>query len=319
MIIYGQGAIRCHPFVQDELAAVAEQDVARFDTALFGHVNHVSRSAARALVLGLTNARLAAAPVGGAAGRFMRSFTRLSAAFALVSDAAMGTLGGQLKRREKISGRLADALAWLYLGSATLKKFIDDGQPKRDLPFARWSCEHAVYRVETALSGVLANLPFRPVAWVLRALVFPLGRWHRPPLDRVGAAVASALLEDREARLHLTTGMYVPPPTEPGLGQLEAALDHVVAAREAQDRVKRAVREGRLAREPGKTLFDRALASGVIDDTDHEKLVAADRLRDEVIQVDSFDPDEYGLRQNLGARETHILATEVDPLVVPII
>ena len=313
MIIYGQGAIRCHPFVQDELEAVADQDLPRFDRALFGHVNHVCRNAARAVLLGLTNAYLVRSPVAGSAGRFIRSFTRLSAAFALVSDAAMGTLGGQLKRREKISGRLADALAWLYLGSAALKKFVDDGQPRGDLPFARWSCEHALYRAETALSGVLANLPTRPVAWLLRALVFPIGRWHRPPLDSVGAAVASALLEDRDARLRLTAGMYVPPPTEPGLGRLEAALDCVVAARDAQNKIKAALKGGRLEREPEESLRDRALDTGIINQQDHEKLAAAEQLRDEVIQVDAFDPEEFRLRQSLGAREAHILATEEQP------
>ena len=310
MIIYGQGAIRCHPFVQDELRAVAAQDLPMFDRALFGHINHVTRSAVRALVLGLTNALLVRPPVPGPAGRYFRGFTRLSAAFALVSDAAMGTLGGQLKRREKISGRLADALAWLYLGSAALKKFVDDGQPRSDLPFARWACEHALYRVETALSGVLANLPARPAAWLLRALVFPIGRWHRPPLDRVGADVASALLEDREARLRLTAGMYVPPSTEPGLGRLEAALDHVVAARDAQRKIKAALAQGRLEREPEQSLHDRAVDAGVIDEQDRQKLLVAGRLRDEVIQVDAFDPEEFSLRQSLSARETHILTTE---------
>lgn len=317
MIIYGQGAIRCHPFVQDELKAIAERNLAAFDRAFFGHVGHVGRNAIRAFLLGLTNARLARSPVAGPAGRFLRHFTRLSAAFALVSDAAMGTLGGELKRREKISGRLADALAWLYLGSAALKQFVDDGQPKSDLPFVRWSCEHALYRVETALSGVLANLPNRPAAWLLRALVFPIGRWHRPPLDRVGAAVASALLEDRDARLRLTAGMYVPPPTEPGLGRLEAALDHVVAARDAQSKIKTAVRAGRLERDPDQDLPDRALEAGIIDAQDHQKLVTARQLRDEVIQVDAFDTQEFSLRQSLGARETHILATDEPSATTP--
>ena len=307
MIIYGQGAIRCHPYVQDELHAVAEGDVTKFDRALFGHVNHVCRSAVRALFFGLTNGRLVRSPVSGPASVFFRRFTRLSAAFALVSDAAMGTLGGQLKRREKISGRLADALAWLYLGSAALKRFVDDGQPTRDLPFVRWSCEHALYRIETALSGVLANLPARPAAWLLRALVFPVGRWHRPPLDRVGASVASALLEDREARLHLTAGMYVPPPTEPGLGRLEAALDCVVAARGGQAKIKAAVKTGQLERSPQSTQRDRALEAGIISPEEHHRLVEADRLRSEVIQVDAFDPEEFALRQSFGARDAQIL------------
>ena len=315
MIIYGQGAIRCHPFVQAELQAVAEQDVARFDRALFGHVNHVCRSAARAALLGLTNGRLVRVPVGGHAGVCLRRLTRLSAAFALVSDAAMGTLGGQLKRREKISGRLADALAWLYLCSAAVKKFVDDGQPAGDLPFLRWSCAHALYRIETALSGVLANLPARPVAWLLRALVFPIGRWHRPPLDRTGTRVARALLEDRDARLRLTAGMYIPPPTEPGLGRLEAALDCVVAARDAQGKIKAAITAGRLDRSPKISQPDRALAAKIIDAAEHRRLIDANRLRSEVIQVDAFDPEEFALRQHIGAREAHILTTDDRALV----
>ena len=264
----------------------------------------------RALLLGLTNGHLARPPVTGPARVFFCQLTRVSAAFALISDAAMGTLGGQLKRREKLSGRLADALAWLYLGSATLKQFVDDGQPTRDLPFVRWSCAHALHRIETALSGVLANLPARPAAWLLRAIVFPIGRWHRPPLDRIGTNVASALLEDREARLHLTAGMYVPPPTEPGLGRLEAALDCVVAARDALAKIKGAVKDGRLERSPKRTQRDRALEASIINHEEHQQLVEADRLRSEVIQVDAFDPEEFALRQNVGAREALILTSE---------
>ena len=310
MIIYGQGAIRCHPFVQDELRAVAEGDLVRFDGALFGHLKHVCRSAARAYLLGLTNGRLTRPPARGQARSYLAQLTRLSAAFALISDAAMGTLGGQLKRREKISGRLADALAWLYLGSAALKKFIDDGQPASDLPFVRWGCAHALYRIETALSGVLANLPARPVAWLLRAIAFPVGRWHRPPLDRIGTRVASALLEDREARLRLTDGMYIPPPMEPGLGRLEAALDCVVAARDAQGKVKAAVRTGQLERSPEVNQPDRALAAGIISPDEHRRLAEANLVRSEVIQVDAFDPEEFTLRQHVGAREAHILTTD---------
>ena len=227
----------------------------------------------------------------------------------------MGTLGGQLKRREKLSGRLADALAWLYLGSAALKQFVDDGQPTRDLSFVRWACTHALHRIETALSGALANLPARPVASLLRAIIFPIGRWHRPPLDRLGASVASALLEDREARLHLTTGMYVPPPTEPGLGRLEAALDCVVAARDAQAKIKGAIKDGRLERSPERTQRDRALGANIITHAEQQRLVEADRRRSEVIQVDAFDPEEFSLRQNVGAREALILTSD-DPASV---
>jgi acyl-CoA dehydrogenase len=149
----------------------------------------------------------------------------MSAAFAVISDAAMATLGGKLKRREKITGRLADALAWMYLATAALKRYVDDGKPSRDLPFVHWGCAHALHQIQTAMTGILDNLPSRPVTWLLRPLLFPLGARYRPPSDRVGSAVARGLLEDRVARLALTADIYVPSSNEAGLGRLEAALD----------------------------------------------------------------------------------------------
>jgi acyl-CoA dehydrogenase len=204
MIIYGQGAIRCHPFVLEEMQSVALKDLNRFDRAFWGHVAFVISNVFRSLVLGLTDGALASvphrslsskgggkesasgAPISSFTRAQMRRITRMSAAFALVSDSAMAVLGGQLKRREKISGRLADSLAWLYLGSAALKRFHDDGESARDRPFAEWATEHALYEVQTALRRILDNFPNRPAAWGLRLLVFPFGARYRPPSDRLG-------------------------------------------------------------------------------------------------------------------------------------
>ncbi|MBI3030163.1 MAG: acyl-CoA dehydrogenase [Candidatus Rokubacteria bacterium] len=293
MIIYGQGAIRCHPFVREEMAAVASNDVARFDRAFFGHVNFVCKNAARAFLLGLTGARLARAPVGGPLGGYLRDLTRWSAAFALVSDAAMATLGGTLKRREKISGRLADALAWMYLASAAGKRFWDLGQPAYALPFLRWSCEHALQQIQEALAGVLDNLPNRAAAWLLRPLVFPFGARRRPPTDALGAQVARALLEDGEERLRLTSDIYSPPATEPGLGRLEAALHKAVAALAVETKVRDAVRAGRIDRAPGDALLELGLQAGVITQEERQRIREADEARDEVIQVDAFEKEEY--------------------------
>ena len=293
MIIYGQGAIRSHPYVQDEMMGAAEGDVARFDRGFFGHVGFVASNTVRALLLGLTNGRLRRSPVRGKVKHFFGRLTRMSAAFVLVSDFAMATLGGKLKRREKISGRLADALAWMYLASAALKRYIDEGQPDRDLPFVQCACVDALYEIQTALVGILDNFPNRPVAWLLRALVFPLGPRYRPTSDKLGAAVARALLEDREARLHLTADMYVPPPDEPGLGRLEAALDHAVAALKVEAKIRDAVRAGQLDRAPGEILLHQAAAAGIITEDERQQVLDADEVRDEVIQVDSFDPVTY--------------------------
>ncbi len=293
MIIYGQGAIRSHPHVQEEMRAVMERDVVRFDRAFFGHVGHVVTNVVRAVLLGLTNGRLLRPPVGGKVKRFFGQLTRMSAAFTVISDAAMATLGGQLKRREKISGRLADALAWMYLGSAALKRYIDEGKPACDLPFVEWSCVHALHEIQTALVGVLDNLPTRPAAWLLRPLVFPLGARHRPPSDKLGGAVARGLLDDRQACLTLTRDIYVPPPDEPGLGRLDHALDHAVAALGVERKIRDAVRAGSLDKAPGDVLLDQAVEVGIITGEERKQVLDADEIRDEVIQVDSFDPESF--------------------------
>jgi acyl-CoA dehydrogenase len=293
MIIYGQGAIRCHPYAQAEMRAAAAGDVAAFDRAFFGHIGFVLANAARAFVHGATGARLVRAPLAGPMAAYFRRLSRYSAAFALVSDFAMATLGGQLKRREKLSGRLADAIAWLYLGSAALKRFADEGQPARDLPFARWACERAVFEIERALTGVLDNLPARPVAWLLRLLVFPLGARARGPDDALGSAVAGRMLDDPGARDALTADIFVPPSDEPGLGRLEAALVHARAALAVEAKIRAAVRAGRIDRAPGDELADRALAAGVIGPEERQQLHLADAAREEVIAVDAFDPEVF--------------------------
>ena len=293
MIVYGQGAMRSHPFAQAEVQAVKDRDVGRFDGAFFGHTGHVATNAARALLLGLTNGRLSRPPSGSEVRRFYGRLTRMSAAFAIVSDVTMMTLGGALKRREKISGRLADALAWLYLGSAALKRFEDDGEPLCDLAFVEWSCVHALYQIQTALVGVLDNLPNRVAAWLLRPLIFPLGARNRAPSDKLGAEVARGLLEDREVCRSLTRDIYVPPPQEPGLGRLDAALDHARAALAVERKIRDAVRAGILDRAPGDVLLDRAVEAEIISEEERQTVLAADEIRDEVIQVDSFDPKTY--------------------------
>ena len=261
MILYGQGAIRCHPFLQDEVAAATAGNLSAFDAALFGHVGHVASMTARACVLGVTDGRwIAHAPPSQKTRRLHGRFTRMSAAFALVSDVSLATLGATLKRREKISGRLADALGWLYLGSAALKRFHDDREPDWALPFVRFSCEHALYEIQRALQGVLDNLPNRFAALTARPLVFPLGARYRPPSDATGSLVARGLLEEHDARSWLATGIYTPPADEPGLGQLEAALHEAVSAHRVETKIRDAVRAGQLDKAPGDVMLEAALA-----------------------------------------------------------
>jgi acyl-CoA dehydrogenase len=294
MIIYGQGAIRCHPFALEEMRAVQEEDLERFDRAFFGHLGFVATTAARALLLGISRGRFERnAPGRSFTRRTCQRLSRCSAAFALVSDAAMATLGGRLKRREKITGRLADALAWLYLGSATVKRFHDQGEPESQRAFVAWASEHAFAEIDRALTGVLRNLPARPVAWLLAPLVFPLGRRERGPDDALGSEAARALLEDDAAREELTAGIFLPPAEEVGLGRLEAALRKAKPALAVEAKLRRAVAEGKLDKAPGDALAASALKAGILTVEEIAQLKAADEAREEAIRVDAFDPKDF--------------------------
>ncbi len=288
MIIFGQGAIRCHPYVQDELRGAFEKDVRLFDRALFGHIGFVFTSLARTVVLALTNGAVASSPVGGAHARYYRLLTRYSAAFALTADVAMGTLGGALKRKEALTGRLADALAWMFLASAALKRYQDEGSKESDLPALRWAAEHSLHQVQEALLGVYRNLPLRPIGWVLRLLAFPLGRRDAPPSDRTTHLLAQGILDGRVLRERLARGIYLPPSTEPGLGLLEESLVKVVRGLEVQSKIDGAVRAKQLEKKPKETLVERALAAGVITEADRALFDAAEKARWAAIAVDSF-------------------------------
>jgi len=295
LIIFGQGAVRCHPYVLKEMRAVAEKDPAaasqHFDAALFGHLGFTLGNGARALWLGLTGARWASAPVNGPTRRYYQQLTRMSAAFALAADLAMLSLGGALKRKEKLSGRFADVLSQLYLASAVLKRFEDQERPAADLPLVRWACEDALQQLQTALDGVLKNLPQRPLAWLLRALIFPLGKSYSAPDDQLGHHAAKMLLTPSPARDRLTAGMFVPAEAEQALGRLELALHAVERADPIEKTLAQAVKGGRLPQAPLLELVELAVARGVIDEHDAERVRTAERLRREVITVDEFSKD----------------------------
>lgn len=293
LIIYGQGVMRCHPYLLDEIHALEAGDAARFDRAFFRHVGHPFVMAARSLVLGLSGALPARLAHRGPSSGYIARLSRLSACFALVSEGALVALGPNLKRKEKISGRLADALAWLYLGSCAVKDHHDHDHPDRDGPFLEWTCHQAVGKIEQALLGVIDNLPVRPLAWLLRPLVFPLGVRQRSIDDRLGSRVAECLLDDRLARGFLTRDIYLPAADEPGLGRLEAALGEAREALDVEKKIRAAVRAGRLERAPGDALAERALAEGIITAEEREQLHQADEARREAIQVDSFDAETY--------------------------
>jgi len=288
MIIFGQGAIRCHPFVQDEMKGAFEKDLALFDRAFFGHVGFVFQNVARTLWLALTNGTFSSVPVQGPASRYYRRSTRLSAAFALASDVAMGTLGGTLKRKEALTGRLADIHAWLYLSAAALKRFHDEGSKERDVPCMRWACEFAHHQAQEAFLGFLQNLPLRPAAWFLRLLAFPFGRSFQEPSDGLVHRVARGLVEGEGLRDQLTRGLYLPPHDEMGLGQLEAAFEKASKALGVHKKIQAALKDKKLEKKPTESLLERAVTASVITASERTLVEEAERARALAIAVDSF-------------------------------
>jgi len=296
LIIFGQGAVRCHPYVLKEMQAVAEKNpyaASRdFDAALFGHIGFTLSNAVRALWLGLSGARWAKAPVGGVTRRYFQRLTRMSAAFSLAADLAMLVLGGALKRKEKLSGRFADALSQLYLASAVLKRYHDEGCPEADWPLVQWACDDALYRIQEALDGLLKNFPQRWLAFLVRVLIFPLGKTYAPPSDYIGHLAAKLLLSPSVARDRLTAGMFVPQDADEPLGRIEAALAQIERADAVEKVLSNSIKNGQLPKAPIASLIDLAVERDIIDRHDAEQLRAAEALRREVISVDDF-PKEY--------------------------
>ena len=230
LIIFGQGAIRCHPYVLREMRAAKEMTGAaasiEFDDAFTSHIGHTLSNGVRAFVHGITSSRLGQVPRDGApeTRHYYRFASRMASAFAFLADVSMLAMGGALKRKEKISGRLGDVLSMLYLVSATLKHYEDQGRNKEDIPLIRWVVRDLLYHAQEAIDQILSNFPIKSVATLLRWTIFPLGMSFRPPLDSRNHECAKILLEPGAARDRLTDGIYVPKGEADPAGALEAAF-----------------------------------------------------------------------------------------------
>jgi acyl-CoA dehydrogenase len=296
LIIFGQGAVRCHPYVLREIRAVADPDpvagLIEFDRAFFGHMGFTVSTAARALWLGLTGGRLLAVP-GGPARRLLQTASRLSSAFVLAADLSMIIIGSGLKRREKLSGRLADILSHLYLVSAAVKQFEDHGRPADELPLLEWACANSFHAIRMAFKGFLANFPNRPAALLLRLTAFPLGLPDYGPDDRLSQRVAALLLSPSAVRDRLTHGIYTPAGLDEPLGRLDDALIKVIAAEPLEKKVRDAVKAHLIASGSDEQMLAEGVQAGVITAAEAELVSASLAARREVIRVDDFPADYW--------------------------
>ncbi|MDQ6959406.1 MAG: acyl-CoA dehydrogenase [Mariprofundaceae bacterium] len=296
LIIFGQGVIRCHPYLLKEIQAANEADesaaLKAFDRALFAHIGFVGSNKVRSLLFGLTGSRLARPPVTGPARRYAQHIERLSANLAFVSDITLAILGGALKRKEKLSARLGDVLAQLYIASAAIKHFETEGRNEEDIPYLQWACEDALYRAQQQLDGFLNNFPNRWVRGPLRFFVFPLGKPYHPPDDALGHSVAASILEPGATRDRLTRGIYITSKPDDPLGRIEHALETVVNATEAEEKLHRAQKAGVVTTLDDETAITELRKANLVNEEEEALLRKAAQSVWQAIVVDSFDPEE---------------------------
>jgi acyl-CoA dehydrogenase len=306
MILFGQGAIRCHPYVLQEMKAAynpnGEQGLHDFDEAFFGHALFTLKHAFGALGKGLTGSHFVSVPAAVApeTKRYYQQLTRFSSAFAFLADISMLVLGGELKRREKLSARLGDILSMLYLCSATLKRYESEGRQQADAPLMHWAMWDTMYKAQMAFDGVIANFPVRWIGRMLYRVVFPLGHPYDVPSDRIGHQVAKLMIEPSAARDRLTAETYLPKVASEPVGAVELALLATLEAEPIEARIRAAEKAGAFSDNPDANVRDlahAAFAAGIVTAAEYVVLKRRNELRDIVIRVDDFPHDLGRSRQ----------------------
>lgn len=303
LIIFGQGAMRCHPYVFAEFEAARNKDqtegLVEFDKALMGHISFTISNLIRSVVLGLTSGRIAMAPEGKTK-RYFQQATRFSAAFALMADISLLVLGGALKRKESISARLGDILSELYLLSAVLKHYHDQGKNGDDLPIVRWAGLTCLYNIQQKFDELLKNFPNRWLRGLLRLLIFPLGKHFSKPSDKLSHKVAQLMMDQTPSRYRLTEGTFVTAVEGNMVALLEDALIKTIAAEPIEKSLKTAVSEKLLENGNMVTLAKQAFAKQMINQDQLEIVLQSEEARQKVIAVDNFSSEEleHGIERN---------------------
>lgn len=298
LMIFGQGAIRCHPFVLKEMALAGREDhdqaLKEFDHLLMQHIGFAVGNAASTLVLGLGLGHFEKVPGDALSQGYFRALNRQAAAFALLADLCMMLLGGELKRRERLSARLGDVLSHLYLGSAALKRYYDLNSPEHLRPLLRWAMEESLGQAEKALDRLLDNFPNRFLGCALRLVVFPFGRRHTGPSDELDAEIAELVgrAKGEPALEELLAGCYRPQADGDPVAALQQAYDQLSAGEPLRKKLHQAVKSGQVAPAPGESPIDAAVHAGVLQANEAQSLHAAESARRRVIDVDAFDKEQ---------------------------
>lgn len=291
LIIFGQGAIRCHPYVFHEMESIRQHDLNAFDEAIWGHAGFFLANLIKSIVFSWTDARLTQAPAGPVK-RYYQLIHRYSSALAFLADFSMILLGGSLKRKEKLSARLGDVLSNLYLASAVLLRFHHDGEPVDDLPVVEWSCQQLMHDSETAIRGVIANFPVKWARVILTFILQPIGHQRRKPSDMLGQKLACLLTKACESRSRLTRLVFKEASMNCPLGRLEEAFLKLCTVESLEKKVARGVKDGVLQALTLLQQIDEAIEQGMLNQDEGSQLKEAELARQGVIAVDDFSHDE---------------------------
>lgn len=296
MIVFGQGAMRSHPFLLKEVKAVHNEDqkqgIKDFDKAFFAHMGFIISNVVRSFWFGISFARFISTPGDRDTRHYYRQLVRMSSSFALLADICVGVLGGSLKRREKISGRLADALANMYIMSAALKHYENQGSHREDLVLLKWVCEDSLYNIQTSMKGIMKNLPVPVIGALCNFIIFPLTKPFQRPNDKLGHKVARTILTPGETLDRLSAGVFCSDDKNDATGRISHALNLVLKTDELQHKLRDAFKQGRLDNR-GRDAYPEAKEKNIITETEYRQLMEAEAAIQNAIKVDEFSFSDW--------------------------
>ena len=290
LIIFGQGALRCHPFAFDEVSAAETKDFKRFDRAFFGHIGHMIRTTIRVIFLTLTSGALSI-HYGGFLSPYKRRLIWVSSVFAFISDISMVTFGGALKSKQKMTGRLADVLSWMYLVTSTMVYYEKHRDQQELKPLIEWSLAYGFYQIQLALIGFFENF-----GWVSRRFIAPIFRINSVgtyPSDALGKTISVAVQSNESLRLFLTDGVHMVTDDKPGIGKLNYTYKRIIQAEVGFKKIRDAVKKRQLPKQSVMMVLDDAVRLNIVTGQEADQIRAAEVARLDAIQVDAFTNDEY--------------------------
>lgn len=296
LMIFGQGALRAHPYAFKEVEAIEKNDLKAFDRVFWAHIGHIIRNTVRALLLSFSRGRFGSSPVSGPTKKYWKMLSWSSASFAILADLAMGLLGGQLKIKEKLTGRFADIMSWMFIGASVLKRWEDDGRPAEDLAMVQYSMHLTFHNIQEAFDGIYSNLDVPLVGRLFRG---PVRWWSRvnvmasTPRDSLTHKVASLMLSSNDVRDRLTTGIYMPTTAGESLARLEKTYQTVKQAEAVDKKIRDGIKSKKMAKVKGPAAIDEALKAGVITKEEFHIITESEKMRLDAIQVDEFYESDY--------------------------